>query len=288
MMHRVNGSYMFIQKNCWRLNNNFFFSISSLETSSLNIFWLNVRGTHQRLMIKTPGKNITAPLLCLPETTRYSLKPTSSYRKLLFCEHEFILSHTKQLRRADESESAIYKCNKCGRIETKHWERHVRWSRLPAATWIEVKWPKVNLFYKWVRFVWWLTGVGETVLNVIDWFSMMKRGRPIKLKSSPIPIMVIVVVMLVVVVASVMYRSYDYSEYKYPCIAHKITILPYESDDITTLISNCRKKIWKSILQLPPSPSPHVWFSYQFWTVRLSNFFFSHHLEFYLVEIWWL
>lgn len=96
-----------------------FYFFPHLEMSSLNFFWLN-QEDGGRLMIATPSKDIPAPLLHLAPETRYSLRRTSAYREITVCAHEFVLSHTRQIRRGDESESAIYKCTKCGITEIKH------------------------------------------------------------------------------------------------------------------------------------------------------------------------
>lgn len=81
------------------------------------MFWLHENG---RLMISTARKDIQAPLLNLPIETRYSLTRTSGYHESEICQHEFVLSHTRQIRSGDETESGIYKCTKCNKVDIKH------------------------------------------------------------------------------------------------------------------------------------------------------------------------
>lgn len=71
-------------------------------------------------MFSTAEKDIPAPLLNLPIDTRYSLTRTSAYHRNQNCQHEFVLSHTKQIRSGDEAESSIFKCTKCHKTEIKH------------------------------------------------------------------------------------------------------------------------------------------------------------------------
>lgn len=71
-------------------------------------------------MFSTASQDIPAPLLNLPPDTRYSLSRTSNYHDSVSCKHEFVLSHTKQIRSGDEAESSIFKCTKCSMIEIKY------------------------------------------------------------------------------------------------------------------------------------------------------------------------